>query len=395
MKKILIKGYYGYHNLGDDFILYSLLNTLNHAADPELNEKEKYQVSVISNGDAYQGLFKKFKNLSCKIIPEQKFRKFNKRIELMKCDYWIIGGGGLFPDEKAANFPSLFSSIQFAKKFHAKVCIYGIDINSISSPENKVAWKKISELVDFIIVRNHKSYCLLHELGCENVRESVDITFGVNAEAENESEDSCLKKLDLEQGKYNLWAIPMPWFSSEYDEEIHGKRYKKLLENLSEIAYNEHLKNNINVFLPFYYDMDMKLIKDLVERLKLPYVICDSSKALTLGEKRALFRFSNCNICMRFHSVMFSIYNGQAGVFISYSDKTSNVIRLLGLEDFLVEYGIRNSADFYKEFDLDMKKVNQVMDNVFSNDKKSIGKIAAKMKLEANTAQEELIKWLK
>lgn len=167
------------------------------------------------------------------------------------------------------------------------------------------------------------------------------------------------------------------------------------MENLSEIAYNEHLKNNINVFLPFYYDMDMKLIKDLVERLKLPYVICDSSKALTLGEKRALFRFSNCNICMRFHSVMFSIYNGQAGVFISYSDKTSNVIRLLGLEDFLVEYGIRNSADFYKEFDLDMKKVNQVMDNVFSNDKKSIGKIAAKMKLEANTAQEELIKWLK
>ena len=395
MKKILIKGYYGYHNLGDDFILYSLLKSLDRAAKLEAGVKEPYQVSVISNGDDYQELFKKFHNISCKIIPERKFRKLHKRIELIKCDYWIIGGGGLFPDENAANFPSLLSSIQFAKKFNAKVCIYGIDINSINSSENKIVWKKISQLVDFIIVRNHKSYCLLKELGCTNVKESVDITFGVDTEAETKNVDSCLKKLHLEQGKYNLWAIPMPWFPNEYDEKVHGNRYKKLLDNLSEIAYNQHLKENINVFLPFYYDMDMGLIKDMVEKLKLPYVICDNSKALTLGEKRALFRFSNCNICMRFHSVMFSIYNGQAGVFISYSDKTSNVIRMIGLEDYLVEYGIRNSADFYKEFDLDMQRVNQVMDNIFSDDKKSIEKITSKMKQEAAVAQEELIKWLK
>jgi phosphopantetheine adenylyltransferase len=61
----------------------------------------------------------------------------------------------------------------------------------------------------------------------------------------------------------------------------------------------------------------------------------------------------------------------------------------------LVEYGIRNSADFYKEFDLDMQRVNQVMDNIFSDDKKSIEKITSKMKQEAAVAQEELIKWLK
>ena len=107
MKKILIKGYYGYHNLGDDFILYSLLKSLDRAAKLEADVNNSYQVSVISNGDAYQELFKNFNNLSCKIFPEQKFRKLHKRIELMKCDYWIIGGGGLFPDENAANFPSL------------------------------------------------------------------------------------------------------------------------------------------------------------------------------------------------------------------------------------------------------------------------------------------------
>lgn len=395
MKKILVKGYYGYHNLGDDFILYSLLKTLDQAAESDPNKKERYQVSVISAGDTYQELFGKFKNLSCKIVPEQKFRKFYKRIELIKCDYWIIGGGGLFPNEKAADFPSLLSSIRFAKKFHAKVCIYGIDINSINIPENKIVWKKVSELVDFITVRNHKSYCLLNELGCKNIRESVDITFGVETEEENGNIYGGLKKLGIEQGKYNLWAIPMPWFPNEYKEEIHGQRYKKLLENLSEIANNEHLKKYTNVFLPFYYDMDLELINDLIKQFEFPYVVCDSSKALTLGEKRALFRFSNCNICMRFHSAMFSIYNDQIGIFISYSDKTSNVIRLMGLEDYLVEYGIRSSADFYKEFDLDMKKLNQVVDHIFDGQKKTIHNISSKMRKEANAAQEDLIKWLK
>ena len=83
MKKILIKGYYGYHNLGDDFILYSLLKSLDRASKLEAGVKESYQVSVISNGDAYQELFKKFHNISCKIIPERKFRKLHKRIELI------------------------------------------------------------------------------------------------------------------------------------------------------------------------------------------------------------------------------------------------------------------------------------------------------------------------
>ena len=42
-----------------------------------------------------------------------------------------------------------------------------------------------------------------------------------------------------------------------------------------------------------------------------------------------------------------------------------------------------------------MQRVNQVMDNIFSDDKKSIEKITSKMKQEAAVTQEELIKWLK
>ena len=45
MKKIVIQGFYGANNLGDDFILYSLLNSINNIG--------KCEVIVMSYGDTY------------------------------------------------------------------------------------------------------------------------------------------------------------------------------------------------------------------------------------------------------------------------------------------------------------------------------------------------------
>lgn len=87
MKRILIKGYYGQDNLGDDFILYSILDTLNHAG--------KYKVDILASGDANcSGLFSRFKNLKCKMISHTKWRKFSKLWMMLRANRWIIGGGG-------------------------------------------------------------------------------------------------------------------------------------------------------------------------------------------------------------------------------------------------------------------------------------------------------------
>ena len=134
MKKVLIKGYYGYENLGDDFILYTLLDTLSSVG--------KFDVTVVSAGDKYTELFNGFPNLNCSVMTK-KWRKFSKIKELIRNDYWIIGGGGLFPSESSADFNSLLSEIKLARFFHTKVCIYGIDINSITKKENKKIWKEI------------------------------------------------------------------------------------------------------------------------------------------------------------------------------------------------------------------------------------------------------------
>lgn len=385
MKKVLIKGYYGYENLGDDFILYTIMNTLNSIG--------RFDVTVVSSGDTYEDLFSLFPNLRCRTMRKQ-WKKLTKVIEILKADYWIIGGGGLFPSETSANYKSLCSEIKLAKKLHTKTCMYGIDINSISKPENKDIWKNISTLIDFIICRNQRTYQMLCDLGCKNAIKSSDITFSVESSVEKMDDETCLKKLGCEKGKYVLWAIPMPWFDGEYSDEIHGKRYRKLVSDIQSVANHKNNKDIKNVFIPFYYDMDMKIIGDIVKGIQGDYVICDKSKMLSIEEKRMLFRLAKVCVCMRFHGAMFALYHCTPLVTVSYSNKTSDVIRECGLEEDMVEYGIRTNADFYSEFDLDESKLISIFEAVNQSRKRNdYQEISETLKKMANNAKGKLIQW--
>lgn len=386
MKRVLIKGYYGHENLGDDFILYTILQTLNECG--------RYKITVVSSGDKYESLFKLFDHLSCEVLLKP-WRKFTKLYQLMKNNYWLIGGGGLFPSEDKADFRSLLSEIKAARKFKTKVCMYGIDINSISREENKEIWREISKNVDFIICRNLLTYSMLRELGCRNIYKSSDITFSAESKTERQNTLTCLDKIGCEKENYILWAIPMPWFDSEYKEELHGKRYRKLVSDIQAVINQDYSKGYKHVFLPFYYDMDMKIISDIVKGINVEYSICDKAKGITLEEKRQLFRLAKASVCMRFHGAMFSLYHQTPVAVISYSNKTSDVMKEYGLQEDLIEYGIRKNADFYSEFDLQFERLNKIVFHVITERKRSdYSAISSKLKANAENSKKILQNWL-
>lgn len=386
MKSILIKGYYGYENLGDDFLLYSILDVLNR--------KGKYRVTVLSAGDDYEWLFSKFKNLDC-VAFIKPWRKFNKLYLMLKHDYWIIGGGGLFPAEVDGMMTNIFKEISFAKMTGCKICIYGVDINSINYDSNKEAWKKISEIVDFIIVRNDRSIKLLEELKCKNVYRSSDITFGLETFKEKDESKVVLEKINCKENEYITWAIPMPWFENEYSESKYGKRYRQLLSDLVTIANLPELKKYKHILLPFYYGMDCRIAYDLEKMIEGEAIVIDKNINMDIEEKRLLFKYAKFNICMRFHGAMFSIYGTKPALIISYSNKTTNVINEMGLEKYLIEYGIRKSADFYDEFDLNKDKLKKVLENVLSKNANQDFEIASKKLKEMSAdSKNKLSSWL-
>ena len=351
MRTVLIKGYYGYNNLGDDFLLYSILDTLNSIGT--------FNVIVVSAGDEYEDLFYKFSNLSCKIFPLSKWKKFTKIMCIAQCDYWIIGGGGLFPSEEKANIPNLKKEISIAQRFGKKVCIYGIDINSIDKKENMKAWFEISKLVSFIVCRNDKTRRMLGAIGCRNVIRTADITFGLETEKDlNKNSGAEVKnKIGIGDKKFVLWSIPMLWSSDDMRINHNQSRYWKLIETLQMVANSKELCKYTNVFLPFFYEKDIGLYRDLVKGINGNYLLLEEKYGLSYEEKRVLFKEAEFCICMRFHAAMFSLFYKRPALYISYSDKTSDVIKECGLRSALCEYGFSNSENFYREFDLDYNDV--------------------------------------
>lgn len=120
------------------------------------------------------------------------------------------------------------------------------------------------------------------------------------------------------------------------------------------------------VFLPFYSGSDIKLINDIVVGLNgFTTNVIDTD--FPIGYKRMLFRQAKYVIAMRFHSVLFSLYYATPFIAISYSGKTSSIMKENGISDHMVEFGIRSNQFFYKEFDLDQgvleDKVNESIDS--------------------------------
>ena len=390
MKTVLIKGYYGYDNLGDDFLLYSILDTLNKAG--------RYNVIVVSAGDTYSSLFNRYKNLYCKTFPLSKWNKFSKLFCIAKCDYWIIGGGGLFPSEDRAGIPNWKREISIARSLKKKVCIYGVDINSINKEENKKAWYDISNLVSFIVCRNNKTKKMLDDIGCKNVIKTGDITFGLETEEElHEISTTHVKeKLGIVNEHFALWAIPMLWSIDDLDNESVQFRYSNLIKLLQSLANSQELKEYTHLFLPFFYKKDMRLFEDLIKNLDCKYIIVDKSYGLTYGEKRLLFKEANICLCMRFHAAMFSLFHKRPALYISYADKTSDVIREHGLEFALCEYGFSKNENFYKEFDLDYEDVIEKMRYILSGGGyEKVCLASDNLKKSTKIAKEKLIEWLK
>lgn len=141
---ILIRGYYGKKNLGDDYILYSVLSMLN-------NLDTKYRISVIVEtlGDNFQWLFPRFKNIKCKAVPVRKNVRFAQNKDTRQytkhTQLFIIGGGGLFPNLTWKMSAALYFDTFFAKRNHSKILIYGIDLSCMTGALSKLFWKKSGE----------------------------------------------------------------------------------------------------------------------------------------------------------------------------------------------------------------------------------------------------------
>ena len=170
------------------------------------------------------------------------------------------------------------------------------------------------------------------------------MTFTLNLDSE--LNDNSKKLFDC---NYNIWALAMPYTNEELKQVKYKKKYDKMVKSMSKIINME--KDSLNIFIPFFIERDSILIKDISKFLNINYIIYNINYD-NRKDVRSLFKNASKIICMRYHSILFSIFSNAKFIAVSYSPKLTRVLLENDITNNYVEMGIRKSEFFYKEFDI-------------------------------------------
>lgn len=329
-EKIVICGHYGATNIGDEAILASLLQNLKKA-------KPLAEITVLSYNPSNT---KEFHDIESNYLIPLGFRSLFRGIfrgELFKslkiiknCDKFILGGGGLFTDEKL--FAVFLWGIHafWALRYKKPLYMIGQSVGPLKSRIGKWITKKAFNKAKMISVRDIESKNLLEKL---NVKKEInvmpDLVFGLDFE--DGKFDENLNKIIEQNNLKGYFLISLrPWIKNSQ------KLYKNIEQVIARIVEKEKL---LPIFIPFQtvHQNDEELMHNILEQSHAKYPFLIKKFDQNIFNIIQLIKQSKFVIGMRLHSIIFSIIAMTPFVAISYSSKVKNLLKDLKFQDLIID----------------------------------------------------------
>lgn len=308
LRRVVISGYYGFSNLGDEAVLSAVIEGLRSkstksieivvlSADPERTEKT-YGVTA---------------------VPRMSVSHVSK--VLHKCDLFISGGGSLIQD--ATSWRSLIyylSTIQLAKTFGCKIMILGQGIGPLRRRSSRYLSRLVLNQVDLITVRDTESAELLAELGvCKPpVYVTADPSFMLTACPPDEA-SAILSKLGLMPSEPLIGVSLRQWADVPDIEHIAAKALGVL---------SERLRAKI-LLLTMHTPDDLGLAKCIQQLSASSYIIVQP-EPWTPAQVLGVVGHCELLIGMRLHALILATIAGVPSVGLSYDPKVENFLRASG-----------------------------------------------------------------
>ncbi|HHV46573.1 MAG TPA: polysaccharide pyruvyl transferase CsaB [Tissierellia bacterium] len=349
-KRVLISGYYGFNNSGDDAILKAIVKDLKKA-------DESLDIVVLSNNprlteDVY------------KIKAVNRFKIIEVIRAIGKCDLFISGGGSLLQDVTSTRSILYYLALMMmALIFRKPVMVYANGIGPINKKMNRILTRVILNRVDYITLRDEDSKAFLHQLGVtnENIIVTADPVFTLEG-SESSRIDDIFAKEGIPTDKPLVGISIRKWGKEE-----------RLIENLSKAIEYMVSKYSVNVVLiPMHYPEDLIISQQLLERInKGCYII---SNRYGVEDIIGIIRKTEFIIAMRLHSLIYAAVQNIPMIGIVYDPK---------IKSFL------NSIDMNKMCtveDLQYNELIEYVDYIWENReilKERLKKLNTRMKEEA------------
>jgi len=332
MSKIVISGYYGYNNAGDELILKSMVDDLR-ALSPNI------EITVLSVKPCETSQKYSVKSVN-------RFNLFSIISELLKCKMLVSGAGGLFQDTTASlSLWYYLTIITLAKILNKKVFIYAVGIGEVKRLLNIFFIKNCFNMVDLISVRTEYDKRILESfMVVKPITVTADPVFGLEMKIFKKKISENKKKIGIILRKTKYW---------KKDIEIFSKLSKTLIEKL----------NAEIVLIPFQKSADLELLEVIKKRAdpKISLIVWENIEDILKVYSELDFIVS-----MRLHGLILAIKYNIPFVPISRYSKLTNLMHTIGEKDFLHQYDELTAENIYTQITNKMSVNNEILSKNFN-----------------------------
>ena len=327
MRRVLLWGWYGFENLGDDLLLDTMLQHLQGEITVTMNKSYELQnVNEVSR--SYENLV----------------------IGAFRNDVLIIGPGGLFPFDNKVKVLLYYIISGLWKALGRKVIFFGIGISERMSNFSAALWRRMAQSADLFIPRSQK---ILDRIGVDKtatVHSMADTVFASNVVKKENDTDSNRVVISIA----NLQPDNEKAFKNMADKWI--RVIKALLD-----------KGFLVDLIAFTKGKDDRMIDTIISSPQIvgggvhPIYYKDAADAVSNWNQ---YKFA---ICMRFHSLVLSILAGVPAVPIAYGHKTFSLAETCGLKDYTLIWNTFQDEYYGEKIDVSSEQIINKVDKMSSD----------------------------
>lgn len=311
MKKVILSGYYGFNNAGDEAVLYSIIAALRGL-------DENLEITVLSNNPEHT-----IKAYQVKAINRWKVKEIYPAIK--EADLVISGGGSLLQDVTSKNGILYYLGIiGIAKFLRKKILIYSQGIGPVTDKRNRLLTGIILNKVAAITVRDTESKKDLEDMKIkQEIILAADPVLGNEAEEIDENIGQELLELANVDINKKLLAVSLrEW-------PVERENYEAIARTCDHFA----AEGWEIIFLPMHFPDDISAGREVLKEMKEEAVLLKQN--YSPYETLCILKKCDLIVSMRLHALIMGAVVQKPIVAISYDPKIDSFMQSLGFYDIL------------------------------------------------------------
>jgi polysaccharide pyruvyl transferase CsaB len=305
--QVVMSGYYGVGNAGDEAILQSIHQNIESSGGD-------IAITVLSSDPADTKARYGYDAVN-------RFRIFDVLHALRHCDALVSGGGSLLQDlTSTRSLLYYLTIIRLAELYGKKVMIYANGIGPVRRKFNRFLVRHIAGKADIITLRDDVSARELQSMGVRrpDIRITADPAFTLEGLPREEAV-RLLEEAGIPANKPFVCISVRRW-------NRWGKFYEKLAV-LCDAVYERYGRNI--VFLPMQTPSDTAASREVIKLMRYPAYVFE--KRYTARETMGIISLSDLVVAMRLHALIFSARMCVPLVGLAYDPKVEAYIEALGM----------------------------------------------------------------